>query len=817
MLLRKLREQAGLTQGDLAERAGLSEDAIGLLERGERRRPQRYTVQKLAAALALPPEQRDRFKVAARRSRPEPRAAATATGAALPRLTTPLLGREGEIASVMDLLSRPNVRLLTLTGPGGVGKTRLAIDVASRLADRYVDGVAFVPLASLRESALVPATLASALAIGERVGETALESVRAWLRPRQMLLLLDNVEHLLAAASTVADLLVACPRLVVLATSRAPLHLGGERQFPVPPLALPDSTHSPAVAALERSPAVALFAQRARAVVPAFALTPANAPAVAAICWRLDGLPLAIELAAAWVKVLPPHVLLARLERTLPLLGGGPRDSPERHRTLRDAIAWSYDLLSPREQALLRRLSVFVGGWTLEAFEAVAGEADEAKEGSLGSEVDGRSSVSLPASALLDDLAALVDASLLRAPADLAPDAGASGEPGYSMLETVREYARELLAASGEEEAIRRRHAGYYLALVERAQPQLVGPREATWLAQLEEEHPNVRVALRWALQRREADTAVRFGAVLWRFWASHSHLSEGREWLEAILALAREMPASDDASPEDGVSPLRLAMLLHVTAILARVQGDYDRARAMFEECLAIRRERNDRPGIVGALHNLGITAYEQGNYAQAVRCYEEALPIARTIEETYGTAFGLASLGDAVRALGDPQQAATHYEESLALFRSIGHTWGIALALAGLGDASFEQGHAARAATLYRESLGLSNQLGDQRMIAEGLERLARAEIARAKDSEAPQRSAQLLGAAAALRVRLNAPRPPAQRAAYERSVAEARGALGDATFNTAWDEGGELTLEEALAAALERETAQLGDSAP
>ncbi|MGA7672634.1 MAG: helix-turn-helix domain-containing protein, partial [Nitrolancea sp.] len=637
-LLREFRDRAGLTQEEVAERAGLSVDAIGLLERGERKRPQRFTVERLAAALPLEPDELARFEAAARRRGVEQRERAFE----LPLPSTPLIGRERDVEAVERMLRRPETRLMTLTGPGGSGKTRLAIEVATRMAEHFADGVAFVPVTAIREPELLSPALALALAGGERSGQSSIQAVISRMRSQQTLILIDNFEQLLDAAPVVADLLAACPAIVMLVTSRAPLRLTGEQQYPVPPLELPAAIERASVETVASAPAVELFVQRARSVDPDFALTAANSRTVAAICQRLDGLPLAIELGAAWTKVLPPHVLLPKLERALPLLTGGSRDLPERHRTMRDAISRSYDLLSPPSQILLRRLSVFVDGASLEAIEAVASDLGDRT-------VNGGPTTHLEA------LAELIDASLLQSMRVGSGDLAVVNEARYTMLETVREYASELLALSGEEESIGERHLAYFLDLVERAQAHLVGPDEIVWIERLSVEHPNLRIALRRALDRHDVDAATRFAAVQWRFWATQGHLSEGREWLTEILKAARAKPADDESDPTTGISPLRLAMLLHVTANLSRAQGDYEHARQMYQECLAIRRQRDDFPGIVAALHNLGITAYEQGDNRLAIRYYEESLPMARAVNSTYGTAFGLTSMGDSVRALGD------------------------------------------------------------------------------------------------------------------------------------------------------------------
>ncbi|MBA3414784.1 MAG: tetratricopeptide repeat protein, partial [Chloroflexia bacterium] len=552
-----------------------------------------------------------------------------------PTPLTSLVGREHEAAAVGALLRRDDVRLVTLTGPGGVGKTRLALAVTTAMSDAFADGVAFVALATIRDPGLVAPAIARVLGVREAVEASVLERVAAALRDRVLLLVLDNVEQVLAAAPLVVELLAACPRVKALVTSRTLLRVSGETPFPVPPLALPDDLgdrpRPPSVAQVCRSDAVRLFADRVRGVQPDFVLTKETAPAAAEICARLDGLPLAIELAAARVAVLSPEAIAGRLQHRLPLLTGGTRDAPARQRTMRDAIAWSFDLLAPEERALFRRLAVFAGSFTLEHVEAVGRVAGD------------------PTTDALEGLTALVDGSLVRR----VERTGA--EPRFAMLETVREFGLEQLAASGEEDSVRGTHARHFLALAERSEPDVYrGCDLVRLLGAIEEEHADLRAALEHMEAAGDAEAFLRLAGALAPFWLFHSHRGEGRGWLERAL----------DPIASAQVSAGTRAKALGGAATLAFTHGDYGRAAALAEENLALRRELGERQGIATALNLLGAVTRAQGACDQAAPLLEEALALFEDIGDPGWIALARGNLGILVYWRGDPGHGAALLE---------------------------------------------------------------------------------------------------------------------------------------------------------
>jgi non-specific serine/threonine protein kinase len=631
--------------------------------------------------------------------------------------------------------------------------------VAEEIAERFPDGVWFVALAAVRDPALVPGAVATALGVREIAGRPIEDGVREYLRGRRALLVLDNFEHLLDAGPFVADLLGACRELTCLATSRAALCVSGEHGFLVPPLVLPDFARSTPVD-LDRSEATRLFVARASATDPRFSPDEAGARAVAGICLRLDGLPLAIELAAARIDVLPPRALLARLDRSLAILTGGPRDAPLRLRSMRDAIAWSYDLLSLAEQALFRRLAVFVGGFTLEGAEAMVETADERC-------IDP-----------FDGIATLLDNSLLRR------EAAPNEEPRFGMVETVREYGLERLAESGEEDAVRRAHAAHFLALAEATAPLIEATAAPALLDRVAAEHANLRAALRWASERGDSATLARLAVALHWFWFYQGHVGEGRAWLERAATLG-------DIPP--GLRPTALVL----AAWLAGKQGDLERASALAEEGLALATERGDVLTSAKARQILGIIAGAMGDDDRAAEHTAEGLALARRAGNPFWIAQGTELVAGCALNRGDLAEGEVACEDALAQYQALGHASNVARVMSYLAEIARDRGEYAQAAAMMRERLALTY---DPWGVHWALQSLA---VIAAAGGETT-RAARLFGAAETYRDVLGITLSPAVRAAHAPGVAAARTALGEAAFVAQWEAGRALSLAEAIAEA-------------
>jgi predicted ATPase/Tfp pilus assembly protein PilF len=721
----------------------------------------------------------------------------------LPVALTSFVGRREEMAEVSRMLEAH--RIVTLTGAGGCGKSRLALQIARNVLGAYADGAWLVELAPLADPALVPQRVAAAFGVREEGGRALQDTLAEALAPKSAILILDNCEHVAPACADLATKLIGtCAHLKILATSREPLGVGGEVLWRVPPLRVPDLTGSPpsrqTIAGFE---AVRLFTERAAASQPSFALHEQNALPVAQICARLDGIPLAIELAAARIKVLPVAQILTRLEDRFRLLTGGTTTTLPHQQTLRAAVDWSYDLLDENERVLFDRLSVFAGGATLEAVEGVC-------TGGSIAELD-----------VVDLLSHLVDKSLVL------PEEGAEGSARYRLLETLREYGRQKLEAAGSRPPLLERHADCYLALAEQAEPELTGPRLSYWLDRLEEERDNMRQALQWAVDTGDIERGLRIAAALWRFWWVRGYFEEGRR---RIAQLLERVGATSEPSSA-GVRALRGA------AVLARGQGDFDRARALldqslergramgdrsavaaslqelgtvaddegrheeagrlYEESLAIRRQLGDKRGIAALLHNLGVVAQAKGEYARARELYEESLGFHRDLGNQAWEASSLNALGSVALDQGDHATARASHEKSLAIHRRLGDKWGVAYSLHELGRIAILAGDPATARALLCESIVLLRDLGDRVGVAESLEYFA----GLATRQGERERALLLAGAAAAIRESVGSPLTPPDRASLETTLAPAREALGQASSAAALTRGRTLGLDEAI----------------
>ncbi|MFN8663012.1 MAG: tetratricopeptide repeat protein [Thermomicrobiales bacterium] len=768
-LLRRLRHAADLTQEQLAERAMVSPRSISELERGSTHWPRVDTINLLADGLALTGAERAAFVGLARgRYAPDP-AEPPVVRPRIPTPATSIIGRDAERDTVLDMLSDPQVRLLTLVGPGGVGKTRLALELAQHAAPAFPGGVQFVDLAPLRDPAFLYDAIAQALDLAVDPGVPLQRTLTQALQERATLLLLDNFEQIAPAASAAASLLGTCPRLRLLVTSRLPLRVRAEHVYPVEPLTLPDPETEPSLPELAAVPAVALFIDRAAAAKTGFTLTPQNARAVAGITQRLDGLPLAIELAANRLKVLSPADLLERLGARLPLLTRGAHDLPERQHTLRSTLAWSYDLLDADAQCVFRHLSVFAGGCTLEAAEVICQTL-----------VSDTACKPLPATHALDLLTDLVEQSLLVT----APDLGDAVR--FSMLETIREYGGEQLLAAGETETARQMYLAWCLHLAETADPLLLSAEQEHWHARLSIEHDNLRGALSAALENDDVEPALRLCAALYRFWANDGRYEEGLHWLERATSRA----------PLTATAPRGHALI--GLGVMLFFQGEYQRAAAVWESARQLFQDIDDVRGRAYAHGNLGLVADATGDYPRALAEYEAALELFRALEDRTYISFMTHNSGLIAYFQGDYAHARSLFTESLSMVEDENSR---ALTLGNLSLVALAEGFPDQALALQRDAFANWRSVTNLPWLARGLEHFALIAIARGDAAH----GARLFGAAAAERARVGGSQPDNDRAINDRYLAQARAALGDSAFASLWANGEVLSLQDAITLAL------------
>lgn len=810
--LRRRRKVLDLTQEALAEQVSCSRFAIKKIEADERR-PSRHLAERLADKLGIARDERAAFLAAARGERGvvgrDPVPLSPAGGTALspvPPPRTGFLGREKELETGLRLLRAVGTRLLTLSGPGGVGKTRLAQRLAQSAAADFADGTCYVELAPVPSAELVLPAIAKALGAPEVAGLSVADTLVNQLAARRLLLVLDNFEHVLDAAPAVADVLARSAHLRILVTSREPLRISFEQQMDVPPFTVPDPLQAPSdTEQLLRYEAVRLFVERASAVKPDFRLTKENANVIGHICRRLDGLPLAIELAAARVGLLAPAAMLARLDRRLFMLTGGPKDAPPRQQTMRQAVAWSHELLNDEDRRAFRRLAAFTGSFTLAAAEVLAADPDVPQD-------------------MLERMASLVDKSLLRQTDDSVEE-----EPRFSMLETVREFADECLARAGEVEDVRARHARFYIGLAEQAEPGLSGPFQASWLHRLQQEHDNLRSALQWLTRAGRVDEALQLAAGLRRYFRARGYVSEARERLAELLEAAgtasnsvraKGLHAAGWLAREQGDYPEGCTLLersldlyraldeprgmgwsLVDLAFIKRYQGDYRRATALLQEALPLLRRARDQEGLAAAEGNLGMIARDEGNHTAAQAHLQASLALWQQIDDRVGIGWALTALGMVLRAAEQHTAACTCLERALALWKELGDRQNTANVLNTMAAAARADGRYEDCALLLEQSIAIVRELGDRRALAFVLEGFA--ELA-ALQSHA-QRALTLASAAQTIRDRIGAPRPPDWRERLERALERACAPLRAEIAAEATFRGAQMSVEAAVAMAL------------